>query len=401
MTLLVPLAVRNLFRNLRRTMITSAAIVFGVAISIFGWGTVEGLDENMLRAARTTATGDVVLRPDGYPTDGLDLPIDQSAPVSPALASALDAVGPWTSRIVFRGRLVKGVDATRVNGIAYDPAGEDRVFPRGEWRMQGRWPEPGKTEIALGSSLARLLSVVEGDEVVLEARTRAGARNALTYTVRGIVRTDNAMLDNLGAWLPIADAQVLLAVGEERTHVMVLTGAPERVAAGLAGKGWSATPLRTEIADVLELNGLRRRVISAVVFVIMLIAATGIANTIIMSVYERVREIGTLLALGMRQAQIRTLFLLEGGLMGLAAGLFGATIGSLVVLHFERVGITLGETAMNASSEMAVSAKLYLKLVPGQVAAMVGFGVAVAVLASLWPARHAASLNPADAVKAD
>lgn len=399
--MLLSLAVRNLFRNLRRTMITSAAIVFGVALSIFGWGTVEGLDENMLRASRTTATGDVILRPDGYPTDGLDLPLDQSQPVSPELQKALDAVGPWTSRVVFRGRLVKGVDASRVNGIGYDPVGEDRVFPRAEWRLQGRWAEPGKSEMVVGQNLARLLEIAEGDEVVLEARTRAGARNALTYTVRGIVRTDNAALDNLSAWIPMDDANALLALDGERTHLMVLAGNAEGAARALGGKGWTPTPLREEIADLLQLNGLRRRVIALVVFVIMAIAATGIANTIIMSVYERVREIGTLLALGMRQSQIRTLFLLEGAMMGLAAGLLGATIGTVVVSHFERVGIELGETAMNASADMAVSAKLYLKLVPEQVALMVLFGMTVAVLASLWPARHAASLNPADAVKAD
>ena len=75
MSLLVPLAFRNLFRNVRRTVITSVAVVFGVALQILGWGLADGLDENYLRAGRTTATGDVVLRPDGYPIDGIDFPL--------------------------------------------------------------------------------------------------------------------------------------------------------------------------------------------------------------------------------------------------------------------------------------------------------------------------------------
>ena len=403
MNLLVSLAFRNLFRNLRRTLITSVAVVFGVALSIMGWGLVDGMDENFLRAARTTSTGDILLRPVDYPTDGMEWPLDMAAVVPPEMAAKLDAIGDWAPRTVFPARLVKGAEATRVYGYAYDAKREDAVFPRKDWALDGAWPAPGVDAIVAGASVARLLELSVGDVVVVEARTRAGARNALTFTVSGIVRTDNAGLDNTAVWIEDSTAERLAVLGGYRTHIAIHAqrGDPEAIAPTLDLPGWSARSLRVECADMLALNVIRRRALLMLVFVIMGIAATGIANTVIMSVYERVREVGTLLAMGMRKAQVRTLFLLEGAVMGLTAGVIGAVFGTVVVRYYEAHGIQLGDEVMNASGNMAVSSYFYMFFAWPPVLIALSFGVSVAVLASIWPARYAANLHPADAVRSD
>jgi putative ABC transport system permease protein len=398
---LAQLAFRNLFRNFRRTVITSVAVTFGVALIILGWGLVEGLDENVLRASRSTAVGDVLLRPDGYPTDGMEFPLEDAIPVPPDLANKLDATGSWTARVWFPARLVKGMDAVRVRGIGYDPAREDLVFPRDAWGVEGAWPNPGATEVAVGVYLARLLDLKVGDTVTLEARTKAGAINALGYTVTAVVRTDNVSIDNLGVWMPLPQADTLLQLEGERTHLAVLAKDAEGARAALAGHGWTGTTLLEECADLLAVNDVRRRALMLLVFVIMAIAATGIANTVIMSVYERVREVGTLLALGMRRAQVRSMFLLEGAVMGSCAGLVGAVAGAALVRYWEVVGIDLSAQLESAGSNMSLSAMLYTKFGWGPTLAAFSFGVIVSVLASVWPARHAASLNPADSVRAD
>jgi putative ABC transport system permease protein len=403
-TLVLALAARNLARNVRRTLITSVAVVFGVAVSIVGWGLVAGLDENALRAARTTVTADVLLRPDGYPDDGLDLPLDKARPVSPDLRAALDGAGAWTGRVAFTGRLVKGADATRVIGQAYDPVRDPEVFPRDRWKIEGAWPEPGAAEpgIVAGSGFARLLDLKPGDPVVLQARTRDGAQNALQFVVTGIVTTDHAGLDNSMVWVPMDAASTLLTLDGHLTYVAVtLKDADESVPAALEGKGWYGRTTRQEVADLLALNDIRRRALGLLVFIVMAIGGTGIANTVIMSVYERVREIGTLLALGMKTREVRALFLMEGGLMGAGSGLVGAALGSALVLYFEKDGIDLGSRIAQQAGDAAISSILYTRLEGSAVALSLAFGIGVSVLASLWPARHAASLNPADAVRAD
>ncbi|MFZ5475641.1 MAG: ABC transporter permease [Myxococcota bacterium] len=403
MIFLAQLAFRNLFRNLRRTVITSVAVTVGVALIILGWGFVEGLDENVLRATKYTSSGDVLLRPDAYPTDGMEFPLEEARTVPPELAAKLDALGPWTARVWFPARLVKGADAIRVRGVGYDAAREDLVFPRGEWHVEGAWPKPEAPEVALGVYLARLLEVKAGDTVVVEARTKAGAINALTYTVAGLVTTSNPAYDNLGMWIPTTQADALLQLSGERTHIasIVDKGDPDAARDALAGHGWTGATLREECKELLEVNDVRRRALLLLVFVIMAIAATGIANTVIMSVYERVREVGTLLAMGMRRAQVRTMFLLEGAVMGVVAGAVGAVVGSAAVKHWERVGIDFSEQAKNMGGATSFSTMLYARFDWPPVFLAFGFGVAVALLASIWPARHAASLHPADSVRAD
>jgi ABC-type lipoprotein release transport system permease subunit len=119
-----------------------------------------------------------------------------------------------------------------------------------------------------------------------------------------------------------------------------------------------------------------------------------------MAAYERVREIGTLRAMGMSQGAIRALFLIEGALLGLFAGLLGAGIGAAIVAWFSANGIDIG-WVVNNLGEVSMSTLLYMHFSWRPVIFSVGFGLVISLLASLWPAQHAASLNPADAVRAD
>ncbi len=411
MSLLFLLAWRNLVRNARRTVLTGVAVSFGVAFTILGYGLVSGLDENAIRSAEGSVVGNVLLRPEGYPIDGLDFPLDEAEAPSPALIAALDAAvaggGAWTARTAFPGRLVKGADAAQVRGWAYDPVKDPQVFPRDAWAADGAWPDPAAAtpQIAVGKGLARLLGVARGDIVTFQLRTRDGAQNALQFEVSAIVSTDNAGLDNVGVWVPLSSADGLVSLGGARTHVAVrLPGgraAAPAAAAALATHGWTARPILDEVADVLALNNIRRKSLVMIVGIVMAIGAAGIANTVIMSVFERVREIGTLMAMGLRRAQIRAMFLIEGLLLGVGAGGVGALLGGAATWWWQEEGIHLGDEVTARAGEIAIGATLYARLEPGAVLGAFLFGVAVAVVASIWPAGHAASLNPADAVRAE
>ena len=118
MFFLAGLAARNLTRNLRRTVITSVAVVFGVAVMILGFGVVDGLDENVIRAASTTTTGDLLLRPAHYPTDGLTWPAEEAQLVPAELSTAIAAHGVATGRVVFSGRAVHGAEGVADVDIA-------------------------------------------------------------------------------------------------------------------------------------------------------------------------------------------------------------------------------------------------------------------------------------------
>ncbi len=406
---LVALALRNLFRNTRRTLITSAAVVFGLAIQILGWGMVNGLDDNFLRAVATTTTGDILLRPPDYPDDGLSYPLEDAA-MPPALTGFTGEAAP---RAIFSAKVVHHADAARAMGIGYEPDQDYRVFPREGWRVQGVWPDKDQPQVALGDAMARMLGVAIGDQVTIQARTVDGAQNALAYDVTALVHTDNGQIDNNAAWLRMSAADELLQLHGRRTHIALRIGGLEDpaavrdhlLAAGAFkmadGKSWVARTTREEAADMLAINDIRRRAILMLVGVIMAIAGLGIASTVVMAAYERVREIGTLLALGMKRREVGGLFLIEGLLLGIGAGIVGAALGSAAVIYWQINGIHLGEELIIANGSLPVSAVIYMRFTWAPVFGALGFSALIATLASLFPAWFAAHLNPADAVRAD
>ena len=128
-------------------------------------------------------------------------------------------------------------------------------------------------------------------------------------------------------------------------------------------------------------------------------AASGIANTILMAAWERVREIGTLAALGMTRVQVLHLFLLEGVVLGAVGSALGAMLGLGVVGWYGTHGIDLTDAMEKGGANLPVSATLYLAISPFWAVAAPLVGVAIAVLSSIYPARVASSLPPAEAVR--
>ncbi len=406
---ILALALRNLFRNTRRTVITSAAVVFGLALQVLGWGLVDGLDDNFLRAAATTTTGDILLRPPKYPTDGLSFPLEEAS-VPPALTGFTGDTAP---RVLFSAKVVHHADAARALGVAYDPDLDYRVFPRERWRVQGVWPDKDQPQVAMGDAMARLLGVGLGDQITIQARTVDGAQNALAYAVTALVHTDNGQMDNNAVWIRMAAADELLQLQGRRTHIALHVGGlqdstvvrDEIQASGMLkaadGQEWTAKTTREEAADLLAINDIRRKAILMLVGVIMCIAGLGIASTVVMAAYERVREIGTLLALGMKRREVGALFLVEGALLGIGAGIIGASLGSAAVLYWQVNGIVLSPELMKAQGSFPASAVIYTHFNWAPVFGSLAFSAFIATLASLFPAWFAAHLNPADAVRAD
>lgn len=399
MSLVLLLAFRNLTRNAVRTALSSVAVVMGVALLILGFGMVDGLDENVLRTQIDSVSGHVILRAPSVDPDALSNEVSGLEPLPPALEQRLSAYD-WTPRLLFDAWLGGGSDVFRAKGVAYDSERDSKVFRRDDFEIEGRWPEQGG--VVVGVHVAELLDLKVGQTVNLQARTAQGAINALSYPVEGIVRTRNPMLDNFAVLVPMTDAlELTRAAGPSLVAIRLdnRERAPE-VAAALQGE-WSASTFRDEARDLLALNQFRRKVIQFVVLMLMAIAATGIANTIIMAAYERVREIGTLLAMGMSPGQVRALFLTEGSAMGLLAGSLGGVLGSLANGYLSVNGVDISGAMEKTGSALAFSSIIYTSFSWTSVFFAIAFGASIAVIASWIPANMASRLNPADAIRAD
>ena len=408
--MLLRLGLRNVFRQWRRNLLSIVSIIAGVFVLILGRGFVHGLNENIIRAQIDSLSGHVMAVPSDYPTFGIQNPVDHLLTLDDATRAWLDDnTQAWTTRVLFVPRAIKGRDAMRIRVIGFDPARDEAVFPRDFWRIDGAMAEKAD-EILLSTGVSRILGVKKGDTIVLETRTAAGAMNALEVKCSGVLTTSNPILDQLGAFAPMALVDSLVQPEGKWSHLAVRL-ADRRDADAIAAqlgtrlKDARVTTYAQEAADLLSVQQLRQRMFDILALALMAISATGIANTVLMATYERVREIGTLQALGMTRRSLVALFVTEGLLLGVLGSAVGAGLASAIVHHYSVHGIDLSSWMARASEHggyenVSFSTMLYLDSSVATTLASFTFGLVVALLASLYPAVFASRLSPAESVRA-
>ena len=409
--MILTLALRNLTRNVRRTALSMTAIVAGVAVLIMGQGLIGGLEENIIHAQVDTLSAHVTVRPVDWPSTPMQLPLEGWFEPGPVEA-ALRPHGATTARVEFNPTVVHGPDALRVRAFGLDVVADEAVFPRTQWHVDGHLPAPDERAVVLGEGVARILSVNAGDRVILKSRTPDGAINALDVEVAGRIRIGNPAVDRFGMLVPIGLAREL----QNTTHVtQVHLLLPSRagaeavaatIRASLAKDPGLASALQVvtweeETHDLIESQQIRRSALTLLEITLLGMAATSIANTVLMAAYERIREIGTLRALGMTRRDVVGLFVTEGALMGLVGGSLGTLIGALINLRGATVGFDLSKQIEGAKMNIPISTMLYTEWSWPMLAISLAFGVAVATLASIYPAWVASKLEPADAIRAD
>jgi ABC-type lipoprotein release transport system permease subunit len=135
-----------------------------------------------------------------------------------------------------------------------------------------------------------------------------------------------------------------------------------------------------------------------IIFIILLIAAVGIMNTVLMSVYERIREVGVLKAMGFRSREVVWMFILEGLFVGLLGSLMGAALGGILDALLVFIGFPLDKMAGSLGSGIPFWGRLYGEWNPGAMIFAVIFGLVIALIAAVIPARKAAKMTATDAL---
>jgi putative ABC transport system permease protein len=168
--------------------------------------------------------------------------------------------------------------------------------------------------------------------------------------------------------------------------------------AALESQGLVTQTWKERAAPVLGVNEVRRRSLNMLVLLIFVVAASGIANTLVMSAFERVREIGTLRALGLQTGQVTALLMLEATVIGLMGALVGTLLGSAVVYSM-RDGIDVSRMLASGNITVSMSTLLYLELSPGRALSAFLVGLIIAALSSLYPAIKFSRISPMEAMK--
>ena len=400
------LAARNLGRHRRRTFLTGSIVVVGFVATTMTAGFVSqsftGLRDVTIRGqgghVRLTdprAAGKTDDEAAAFLLDDWEA-IAREAAKDPSVVQAMP-------RLSFFGLIVKGDRSAAYLGTGTVPAEEKRVSLLLEAMEEGKFlSDPEADEVMLGAGLARAIGARVGDLVTVMTTTPDGALNAVDAAVTGIVRYPIKELDDRLLYMPYRPAaRVLKSEGKATSVVLLLKeGSDAGEAAARVVKSLKAAGRDVVAKSWLETAVFYRQVkllyISIFFFMGLILATVVIlatANTMTMSVFERTREIGTLLAIGMERGAVRALFLREGFLMGVGGSVLGAVLSVLLRAALNASGLELPPPPGGTHGS-----PLHVDFIP--LAYGIGFALMTLTLlaASWWPARRAAALDPVEAL---
>jgi putative ABC transport system permease protein len=329
----------------------------------------------------------------------------------PALLSRIAAVPGVTAvapRIQFDGMISNGSESTMFVAQAIDPELEYKVCPKRKNRVApGSQPLlPGRQGDALiGATLAESLGAQRGATLVMQAAGPHASTNALDIEITGFLPTYNIAESKRMATVRLGFAQEILRMKGQVTEYGVGVADlhhAEETAARLRAE-LSKNPADAAMYQVTTWSELdpatktRQESMGYVLFfiamVLFLLVATGIVNTMLMSVYERVREIGTMLAVGVRRRQVMALFMYEALFLGLSSAVVGVGVGYFLVRLIARNGVTMKPPGGDVLTIFPHTELRFLLIV-------VGFSLVGTVLSGLYPAWKAARLRPVEALRA-
>ena len=203
--------------------------------------------------------------------------------------------------------------------------------------------------------------------------------------------------------MPLPKAQAITNAGERISAVIILTEDAETadpVAAALRGQGLSVVTWKDMNALILSAIEQGMVFYYLIYGIVILIVAVLIANTLLMSVFERTRELGILAALGLKGRQIMTMVLLEAGTLALLGVIGGLILGLLVVWYMSFNGLYIGDDVASMVEGFAYPSTFYAKIAPMDFLALSLAMLGIVLLAALYPARFAARLEPVEALHA-
>lgn len=399
---LLKLALRNLLRNRRRTAITACAIGVGLAMLIVSSGVGDGSHNQMIDSGVGGLAGHVVVQGAGWQRSRQ---ADLAVPDTPALMRQLQALFPTgrvVPRVFLQGLLNSPTGSVGVSLSAVVPALECQVNELCDNIVAGHYLDGSPQQVVLGQTLARTLHVGPGDKVVLMVQRR-GAIESRLLRVSGLFRIGIDEIDGFYAQLPLAAAQDLLGLGDDVTQLSLhladaraADAATARLRAALPAAGIEVLPWREALPELYEFVLLDDAGLYLLALIIAAIVAMGIMNTVLMSVLERQREFGVLLALGMTPRRLVALVLLEATLLGVLATAAGVTLGLLGNWPLAVTGLdysALAGESMEASG-VVLRTRIFSQLTVSKVALFAGLAVALTVLAAIYPALKAARLRP-------
>lgn len=403
MTQLFKMAFRDLGRNRRRTLLSALAVAMGLILLLMLAGVVRGEMGGAMANTILLQSGDLQVRAASYninkvSLDWKDLIANPTTVVDQI--KSIPQVSAATPRLLASGIFTVGDNSRGVQVIGIDPqAAPNQIFRQG--LIAGNFITADDREgILIGKPLADKFHLNVGAQISLLVNTSNGAVDQQPFTIRGIYTTNTTSYDQSTVFMPLAKAQAFTGAQDHASLIFVLLKNRDQaasVAAAIQSPAYQVLTWNKMNELITQLEDFANSFMIFFYLIILGITATVVTNTLVMSVFERTREIGILQAIGMKARRITAQFLTEAGLIATIGVLGGFVLGAVVIWYLTVYGIYIGDYG---ATGLLIGDTIRADLTVGDAFYMTLLTYGITLLASLYPAIMASKMEPVEALHA-
>ncbi len=401
------IAWRNILRNRRRSLITIFAIGFGLGAMIFVWGYIDGAHLQMKENFTGLLMGHIQIHAKGFEkTMSINKVIKNPLPVEEILRKKPEILS-YSQRI--RTFALFGTTENSVGGmlIGIDPVNEAKVSKIRGAVISGQFLGAENIRgIVLGNVLAENLHATIGDKVVAMAQATDGTLGAEAFRVIGIIKTGVEEIDKGIAFTLLRDLQRILILESAITDFVIRIDSFDNIDKVQAFLKRNLSTDELEIMTWSEISPILQQWMDfdeafAYVFllIVLIIIVAGILNTILMSLLERTREFGVMMALGTKGYQLAFMVGIESFLLGVMGMVVGMAIGLSSIGIFSQWGIPISSKVKEAMASFFMSDVIYPTIEIEHAISSALVVLISSILISLYPAWKVSKLRPVKALQ--
>ena len=403
--MLFQVAWRNIWRNKGRSLVVISSISIGIWAGIFILSFAWGLYKNNIDESVYRQLSHIQIH---HPTFGEENDSKFTITNTDEKLKQFQSdnrIASVSSRVISTGMITSPTTASGVKIYGINPTSEVTQIRLNEYVSEGTYFESGKeNEILIGAKLAKKLKVKLKSKVVLTFTNTESEIISGAFRIGGIYRSKNISLDEVNVYVQQKHLQELLELKPSESNEIAILVKDEnqldtiiKFSSGVVPKGkvedWK--DLSPELSMIIESFNLYTYIISGI---ILLALTFGIINTMLMSVLERIRELGMLMAIGLNKRKIFIMIMLETFYLTLIGTPIGLLIGWLTVTILGKTGINLSMFSEGLAS-YGFSSIIYPALDQDKYVIIATMCLITAILSAIYPAYKALQLNPSEAIR--
>jgi putative ABC transport system permease protein len=405
MKILLTLAWRNLWRKKRRTLITVSSVMFAAILAISLMSLITGTTDQMIGSIINNTTGYLQIQDVLYDHEpSMDHALEYRDEIKSVLEKYSDRISYAVPRIQGFCLASKDIGTRGVLVVGIDPAQEDRMNNLSSRLIKGEMFKPDDNYAVIAEGVATQLEAAIGDTIVLLGQGFQGMTAAGKYKVGGILRFPIPEKNNTMVYLPLKEAQWFFAAPDRLTNLILMVDdvATVRPLAynlqnDLDDEWYTIMTWEQLMPDEVGAFEAREAQVTLFAWILYIVVGFGIFGTIIMMLYERLREFGILLSIGLKRLQLATICLLETLLISFIGVLAGVSLGFIIVYWLYRNPIRLSGELADIMLDFGLEPVYHFSIAPH---IFIDQGIIIfiiAVIVGIYPVRKVFKLDVVEA----